>query len=56
MSRTNEQSVKEWVIIGLYSGIIYYTISENRYYLTGIDILERRLRQTVKDVGAENNL
>jgi len=56
MSRTNGWSVKEWVIIELYSGMMYYTISENRYYLTGINIPERRLWQTIKDVGAENNL
>jgi len=48
--------VKEQVIIELYSGMIYYNILENRYYLTGIAIPERRLQWTVKDIGAENNL
>jgi len=36
--------------------MMYYTISENKYYLTGIAIPERRLQQTVKDVGVENDL
>jgi len=48
--------VKEQVIIELYSGMMYYNISENRYYSTGIAIPERRLWWTVKDVGAENDL
>jgi len=44
------------VMIALYSGMMYYTISENRYYLTVIAIPERRLQRTVKDIGAENDL
>ena len=48
--------MKERVIIELYSRMMYYTISENRDYLTVIAIPERRLWQTVKGVGAENDL
>jgi len=48
--------MKKWVIIELYSGMMYYNISENRYYSTGIAIPERRLQWTVKDIGVENDL
>jgi len=44
------------VIIELYSVMIYYTTSENRGYLKVIVELERRLRQTDKNVRAENDL
>jgi len=44
------------VIIELYSVMIYYTTSENRGYLKVIVEPERRLRQTDKNVRAENDL
>jgi len=44
------------VIIELYSVMMYYTTLENRGYLIVIAEPERRLRQTDKDVRAENDL